>query len=1098
MWWRNIQIILILSVAIGGQSMAQTSVLNTGNWYKIGITKNGVHQLSYQYLQQQGIPVSSLNPTQLQLFGNEGGMLPQENNSPRPFDLIENSIMVIGEEDGVFDPSDYVLFYADSPDDIDLEDGIIKYQDNIYSDTLFYFLRHGVEDGKRIGDSGLTPGNESVNLQAYQYQVHEINEFNLLNSGRDWYGETFDAPGKSVSIEFQVPEGSNNAKLTVGAMASSLADASFEVSINESNVGTLEIPKRPGEASYSRAFSEEATFEYSEEDTQLNLEFTFNSADNGAFGFLDFLVLSYSSLIEYQEKQSKFFRETESSALLEIQDFSSDIQVWDVSEVTEVVSVPISNDGRFRLDAQSDEFILFKDDFIQPVSIEKIKNQDIKSYLNSDFLIVTHFDFLDEANRLASHRASGSGLEIKVVTVDQIYNEFSSGRQDITAIRDYIKFLYDNGNLSHVLLFGDASYDYKDQLDDNTNFVPTYESRNSLNEIFTYSSDDFYGFMEPEEGYWPENSSNYTMDLAVGRLPVRNQEQAQIIVDKIIAYETDSKPGNWKSRMLYLADDGDANLHHEDADFLAQNMDRENAHVKVDKLYLDQFEQVNQYSADAVALLDQKIHDGVLIVDYTGHGNELQLATERLVWDLDIHNWQNLKTLPFFVTATCEFAVFDNPDWYSSGERLLFEPNGGGIGIISATRIVYTNSNLLFNQAFTQQVFQKVDNQYQSIGEVFRKVKNASLFGRNNRNYTLLADPTMRLNIPETKVSIDSIQLDGETVVSFKSFNQYTVYGSIQYGDIVDDQYDGEVTIHWFGSGVTQETLGDENDPFVYKQRMSLLHQVKLTVKSGNFEGKVLLGGIDDDITDSKIIAYSVGSHGEAIGGLNELEVMEIEPSANDKTPPVISLYMGDTLFVNEGKVGSNTELIVKLSDESGINLAHNSMAQLPIAQLNGKAIILNEYYTSDPDSYQSGKINYRFRGLEEGKYTLSFSVADIYGNSSKKEIVFNVVGLDEFVLNNVSLYPNPSSSDINFSFTHDRQDEDIQLLIDVYSVAGNPVFSGSEIIEGAGPAIQTILWAKSEMINRNIKPGVYIAQIRIKSLDSTGSAQIVNRIIIK
>ena len=129
----------LLLFVFGIKAKGQSSVLSTGKWYKVAVEKNGVYRISYNDFKKMGFDAGSIDPRKIKIFGNEGGMLPQANATPRPDGLTENAIYVYGEEDGVFNSGDYILWYAEGPDLVqyDVQRSIFRYESNLYSTQNF-------------------------------------------------------------------------------------------------------------------------------------------------------------------------------------------------------------------------------------------------------------------------------------------------------------------------------------------------------------------------------------------------------------------------------------------------------------------------------------------------------------------------------------------------------------------------------------------------------------------------------------------------------------------------------------------------------------------------------------------------------------------------------------------------------------------------------------------------------------------------------------------------------------------------------------------------------------------------------------------------
>ena len=377
--------------------------------------------------------------------------------------------------------------------------------------------------------------------------------------------------------------------------------------------------------------------------------------------------------------------------------------VWDVTNPLKPVGQQYKLSGEMAVFGVASStlrsFVVFNEGgFYTPILVGQVPNQNLHAEAAPDLLIVSYPGFLPEAERLADLRRQHDGLDVLVVTTNQVYNEFSSGAQDVTAIRDFVKFLYDQSpedhKLKNLLLFGRCSFDYKNRTSHNTDFVPTYSSRNSLHPIGSYSSDDYYGFLDEGEGEWTESSSgDELLDIGVGRLPVKSLEEAHIVVDKLYNYaENPEAFGPWRNDICFVADDGDnqdGTLHERDADKLATLVDTAFSSFNTKKIYIDAYPQitspVGESAPEANEALEKNIEKGLLIVNYTGHGSETRLASETILNITSISKLKNYQKLPLFVTATCEFGRHDDPKIVSGAEYLLLNPLGGAIGLLTTS-----------------------------------------------------------------------------------------------------------------------------------------------------------------------------------------------------------------------------------------------------------------------------------------------------------------------------------------------------------------------------------------------------------------------------
>ncbi|MCB0755503.1 MAG: type IX secretion system sortase PorU, partial [Flavobacteriales bacterium] len=746
-------------------NFATSSVLASGDWYKVGVTRDGVHRITYQDLEALGMDMGSIDPSRLNVFGNGSGMLPQANNKFRHDDLKQIPIQVVGEGDGNFGPGDYILFYAQGPHTWVQDSsvcGLFRHEFNVYSETSYYFISANAATGRRISsvNSSTDPATHTV-TKFTDHVFHEVDNHNILKSGRDWYGEEFD-----IQTFYDFDLGFSNVTsdpgyLSTRVLATSSVATTYSVRVNGSTVENVIVPSVSG--GYNRNAEDEFTCtEVQFNSGNTNVAFNYSKGGNpGAVGWLDYFDVILTRNLSMAGTQMPF-RTLESVGQGNVSEFqisnaNASVRVWEVTDPTNVTERVLDLQGstaKFRVETDSlREFIAFNGGSyhsVQPVG--PVANQNLHGLSQANMFIVCHPNFLSEADRLANFHEQNetSPLSVHIVTPEQIYNEFSSGAQDVSAIRDFMRMFYQRSTgwedmPRYLLLFGDASYDYKDRLSDNTNYVPTYESLESLTPTISYASDDYYGLLDPNEGEWSSSSSD-ALDIGIGRFVVRTLDDARVAVDKIYRYEelaiadlqtehvcTDEGSAvvspDWRNRIVFIADDEDSNMHINQADQLAELVDTMYPEYNLTKIYLDSYIQEStpggQRYPEVNIAFNNEVNRGNLLVNYTGHGGELGLTHERVLGITDINSWANTNNLAAFVTATCEFTRYDDPSRISAGELVHLNPNGGGIALFTTSRLVYSAPNFTLNRNFFLNLLQEQLWGPPTMGDVIRMTKVA-------------------------------------------------------------------------------------------------------------------------------------------------------------------------------------------------------------------------------------------------------------------------------------------------------------------------------------------------------------------------------------
>ena len=1106
----------------------ENSVLATGEWYKIPITKTGVHKLDYTFLKNTGINLAGINPKKIRIYGNGGGMLPQKNSDDRPQDLIENAIMVIGESDGSFDKEDHILFYGQDANYVRLmENGELEYQKNYYSDTSFYFLNISQDNGLRMTElENLGTDQPKIN-EFDDYIVYEKDEFNIINSGREWYGEKFDF---TLTYDFKfdfadlIPD--TELSVTSSIMGQTYEEASMDLYVNGLNLGQQQINPIV-EGSYLAKGSDQVE-EFTINATvippreKFTVRMTFNPT--GAVkskANLNFLKIVGKRKLKLYAGQTGFrsLVSTQNAiSTFEIEGGGSAFQIWDITNPLKPLNQKFSTNGNNAsfgaISADLREYIIFENtDFPIPDKASKIHNQNLHNTANIDFLIITNPRFINEAERLADLRRNHDALVVQVVTTDEIYNEFSSGKQDVTAIRDFIKYVYDRGageqKLQNVLLFGKGSFDYKDRIENNTNFVPIYSSRNSLHPINSYSSDDYYGFLDDEEGEWVESySGDHLMDVGIGRLPIKTIEEAKVIVDKLIHYETSPETfGPWRNELFFIADDGDGNLHQRDADKLSTLIDTANTRFNVNKIYLDAYDQIEtsigESAPEVNAEIARSVEKGGLIFNFTGHGSATRWTQETILNITSASEFQNINRLPLFVTATCEFGRHDNPMAISGAEYLLLNPKGGAIGLLTTGRPVFSSTNFTLNKAFYQNVFQKEDGRFRSLGEVFRRTKNQSLNGSVNRNFSLLADPSMTLAYARDEVVLIADEEAYQPGDTLSALGTVKLKGQVlDINGVINSTFNGSVFATVFDKPSEITTLGNEDQPMKFMTRDNLIFKGEVSVANGEFTVEFIVPkNIVYSFAKGKINIYALdlsqkldaaGSNIEfVVGGMSD-------DYQEDNTPPEINLFINDTAFVNRGITAKDLLFLARITDESGIRISKSADGEELAAILDDTSeTVLNQYYISEKDTYKQGWVTYPYKGLSKGSHKIRLKAWDIHGNANEAEIELFVVEDENLAIEKLMNFPNPFSDFTQFSFEHNRAGEDLEIMIDIYSVQGKLVKQFYAIKEDSESRVSDLVWDGTEKTGSKLASGIYMFTLSVRSLIDGSKKQANQKLVI-
>lgn len=1110
---------------------AQPSVLHAGDWYKFGVERNGIYRISYDLLRKAGIDPSKIDPRDIRIFGREGGMLPQSNSIPRPSDLMECAIAVAGEDDGRFDQSDYILFYGEGPDDYeyDIARGIYRYENNIYSDHNYYFLTVGPERGKRIASSENVEGDFPLITTFNAFSYYENDAVNIEHSGREWYGERFGTQN-IYTLTYNVsgiPAGST-IKVVSDVMGQSYTDASFKLYFNDVQIAEQAVaPISSGRYAIKGSHNLD-TFSINADNvgaaarSSQELKYEFAKGTGVSQGYLNFALVDFMRNLTLYGNQTFFLSAASlahSHCTFRVTGTGTDTRIWDITDhynPKEQQFTRAGTDATFSTATDAlKKWMVFNSNYPEPVFVSKVANKDLSGLATPNLLIVTYPDFRSEAERLGAHRATWSNWTVEVATTEEIYNQFSGGRQDVTAIRDFVKFLHDKspGALRAVLLFGRASYDYKDRLPNNTNFVPTYQSRNSLNPLMTYSSDDYFVFLEPHEGNWQESpAEDHTLDAGVGRLPVTSLEEARVVVDKIIDYDSNHKAlGSWRKKIVFVADDGNTEddfdaLHQYQADQLALIIEQDNPAFDARRIFMGSYKKISQPNGERVPDMVNDIKRafdlGAVIINFTGHGSEKVWTDERVLTEETVAALRN-ERYPFLVTATCEFGRQDDPAQFSSAERSLTHPDGGSIGLVTTSRPVNARTNFALNAAFYEALFEDSDDGYAAIGEVFRKTKNNSTSGVANRNFSLIGDPSMTLGLPGYSAEVTYLKTAGGSD-TLKALSTVTARGRIlgPGGGLAPD-FEGVVELTLYDKEREFTTIGKNNPPFKYTQWDNAVFRGRASVHAGKFElSFVMPMNISEEVAPGRLSLYAfdpnTGRDAKGVHTTNRIGGIEPDPGS-DVTPPHIRLYMGDTTFVNGGITSPDTYLVARLEDESGINISGYGGGNGIIATLDDsdETFLLSDYYVADLDTWKRGTVRYPLLGLAPGRHELTLYAWDVYNNPAEATIAFVVTDGEQLVIEDFGNYPNPFRDNTTVFFTHNRSGDDLRAQLFIFSPQGQLIRSAEVSLPESEYHIKMMELNTWDESGKKLPPGPYLARVIVRSITNGSKNEKVTKLIV-
>ncbi|MGA9271519.1 MAG: type IX secretion system sortase PorU [Lutimonas sp.] len=1127
------------SMGSGGESSAlnrstlasskDNSVLGTGSWYKFRIDTTGIFKIDKELLEAIGINTSGLDPRNIRIYGNGGAMLPQRNDQFRYDDLEENALFIEGEQDGEFDDSDYILFYGQGPENwtVDSSDFFeTRHETNLYSDHAYYFITADLGQGKRI--TNLTPVDESatVVLNSYHdFALHEIDQINLFSNGQQWLGEDFSfQDAQNFSFEFTGLDTSQELSIRLRGAAISFSNTSMTASLNGTPLVNLSFrAQNPNSLTLASTDEESAAFNSSSELLQIQITYD-NGGNPSSRAYLDYIEILGSKNLVARDQQFGF-RNVEATSLgtiyeYVIQNAANVTHLWDVTDPLNpgaVANLSAGSDFRFRFrGGELREYVLSTgEDFKLPEALENspIENQNLHALKDLDYLIITRDYLIGEAERIADYHREQSNLNVAVVDLEHVYNEFSSGSPDLTAIRDFVRHLYLNSNpdrrIRYLCLFGDASFDFKDRISDNNNIVPAFQSFESFNLATSYVTDDYFGMMDDTEG---ELVSSDKQDVATGRFVVTTLSEAREAVNKTLQYYSESSFGDWRNTVTFVADDPDEPnefILQQTVDLIAQEVESTRPEFNLKKIYSDAYPQESTAGGERYPgvnqAIDNAVESGSLVLDYFGHGGVNGWANERILEVPQVQNWSNYNTLPLFITVTCEFARFDNPLRPTAGEFALLNRDGGPVTLISTTREIFISVGQVFNRTLFEELFDP-ENENSSISEALMYSKQE--FGSPQRLFVyFFGDPAMSLALG--KPSIKLTRINGKDIVqqadTLKALSKVNLEGVVtDAAGNPASNFNGTLSATIFDKSLDKSTL--DNDNFGRKMEFSSIESKIFRGRASVTDGKFAFEFIvPRDIRiaygQAKISLYADNQLIDKAGADQTVVVGGVDPNApEDNQGPAIQLFMNDESFVDGGNTSSSPLLYAILEDESGINTSITSVDHDIIAILdddNANPYVLNDYYETELDDFKKGKVKFPFRELEPGLHTVKFKCWDTYNNPSESTLSFIVVNDNDLILSNVLNYPNPFVNYTEFWFNHNKPNEALEVQVQIFTISGKLVKTLNQSVQSDGLLSREISWNGLDDFGNKIGKGVYVYRLHVRSVLSNASAEKFEKLVI-
>lgn len=1108
---------------------SQQTFFQGDNWYKITIKgdgsggKQGMYKITgaalNQALAKNNVPLSSIDPSTIQLFNNGGRELSRDVVTAKNDTLIENAILVVGGQDGKFDDADYVLFYGRSAEGVEFNPGrnALQHYINPYTYDNVYWLTFNRATGKRIETAPSVDVNGLIEESSFRDLAWlEEEKYNIYNSGIIWLGHEMKSGDNTYSVNFNLPGAvpEEEARFRFSLASLTTGRHYFSMYANGNSLGQFD--QSGGSSSFyvnQTEFQESGVLLDGDNTVTVN----YNVSSQTAFSYVDYIEVEYRRHFQAQQNQLLFWAPLKSEpARYRISGFSqSDVRVFDVSDISSVRQItPASTSGgvldfadyadpmnaRHYLALSSAAYKSIEAAAISPEKIAGLR----RSKSNVDYIIITYDDFYQQAMQLESLRENWNPkdrLETEVVNYSDVIKEFGWGVADPAAIRNFLAYARDNwGNPKYVLLIGDGHFDYKNILNHNIpNLIVPFETDGTY-ENWTRTTDDWYTY---------SNGDAAGMQMAIGRLIVQTVDEAQQVIDKIVQYETNPEYGEWLKTITIVADDEYTNtsdyeiLHTDQAERLAENYVPDLLNVK--KIYLINYPAVKTASITGrekpAASLDlmQQINHGSLIINYIGHGNDELWAHEKVLDNVrDFASFDNGRRMAMWVAATCEFALWDQPAEQSFAEKILNAANRGGVSMVSSARLAFSDDNAWFNDQLYDNLFAEYEQTGLTarVGDAVMLAKVDRSNRKNNEKYAVFGDPAMRLCAPRYRAVIDSMNPD-----SIQALSTMSISGHVTDAGRPLTDYEGKILLR----------VLDTRKAYVYKSpsgvQSNTLHTTGnnifrgiAAVDNGEFNVKLI---VPKDISyggdDARLSLYFWNENSSGTGAAKGIAVGSSGANLVDNEGPSMHLYFGNPEFVPGDYVSTRPTLTLNIGDSvSGVNTAgdigHQILLTLDEDYANSRDI--TEYFTYNEGSYTDGTLTYTILNLPIGEHTVQIKAWDNSNNSSIVETNFIVIDDSNLEVRNALTYPNPMARDCSFRY---ELSQEAEVSLRIYSVAGRLVKKFAPAQGHVGYNIFPEMWDGRDNSGDVIANGVYLYKIIAKSYrnEKTLTAESIGKLIV-
>lgn len=1092
---------------------------SNNNWIKLEVIDEGIYKIDASQLSSIGVTIAPSDVPTIQIFGNGGKMLSEKVTDALSNQMKEQEIIVKTKQDGSLES---ILFYGAPTKGFENRNNALRRYINVYSNTDNYMLHWGETQGKRANPTEIT-GNVQNQPTTYYHKTtfeEEVNNPYIKAAGRSWFGRTiYSTPyvdllpnldrSKPILFRFALAHRSSTS-------------GNFTIFENNNQIATVPI-SAVALSSYQHSKREFKDVEIpsslipGDDRSILKIEYQNPSSPTSSTAYLDYYEIHYPRSFYAINNELGFYADTTLRGLTEysVNGFTGELIGFDLTDISQPKFLFNSSKTNgifiFRKNLDSNNINRFylsgktKSPKLSKVTFDGIMADD-----GSDMILVTDQTLLNSANKYKEYRETQSNLKVKVVTTQEIYNELNAGTQDITAIRDYLSYVFQKWSkpIKYLLIWGDGHFDYRGVQYKNLNPVPAYQTPDEMVYTFdeideAYCTDDYFARIVGDDAL---------VDIAFGRIPINTDQEGFNAIAKIENYENESSIDDWRDRILLMADDGQSGDYYEGSVHVNYSeslfLDHIPDNMVVDKIYLTEFPTEKLPNGRFKPAASEKMvstlnTNGAVLWNWIGHGNPKVLAHEHLFdRDINVAQLSNYSKLPFMTAATCDFGRFDDPDTKSGAEELFLSSAGGVIGTFSATRVVYGALNAQLNEELYDLIFRPKENgESATIGEIITNLKQ-SFTRTNDQKFYLLGDPSVKLLIPEYKTKIEKINgivlNDSSSIIYLKGLSKVEVEGSVLNPSTnqIDNSFNGSAYITMYDGDILKFAHDDvpQQNQFIFQKLGGALTRTATQIINGRFKVSFTIPK-DISFSDStgRLYVYGIsdtnsfGKRYFARGVTRKFVVDGIAANdVSDKIPPELIINLDSRKFQSGDVVSNNPLLLVDLYDESGINMAGLGIGHLVEAWIDDDPNSIN--LTNDlknsfekPNYSTIEKILY---GIQPGSHQIKIRAWDVFNNYVLDSVNFVTLGPGEGGrINNALLIPNPFlQNGVKIQFTHTIEPPSDAEIIITNSI-GKYVRTLTEKLTSY--SVGEIYWDGKDNLGNDLPMGTYY--FRISLVNSSG-----------